>query len=958
MTQSFIERQFPVSKVSKESYKERKAVQSQTLTGMGRWWGRKPLAMVRATILGCLLPATDNPEKDMDIFLKIMGMDEDGLYLRKEKKIAVADLCKIVAGNKKLSSQYSQFFEDINGKIKLTANAPKEEIERKAFETLGYDKKIALCKRPEHLNNISEQSWNEINHYLQTDAHSLSDLVNQLSIKRFGRNVVVGDCFCGGGSIPFEASRMGCDTFASDLNPIAGLLSWSSINLCGVDSEELKEIENFREETFSKIEDYIRNLGIETNENGDRALGYLYCQETICPECGKRVPLLTSRVIGKRAGKVIVKLRENNENGYDIDVCSDVSPDEFKKAGETGTVVSANLICPNCHLSTPLFSIRGDRINDDGSVNYGLRQMEKLEFVPNTTDKIQERLYAIRYIRPDGTRYYSSPSKKDLENEKKVLGIVNENFVSWQNKGYIPSMGIESGDKTSELIRYRGWRYWHQLYSPRQLLYLSLLVKYTMEESSKNKIVAGILGINKCADFASKLCGWTASVDISTNTFYNQALNPLINWGERSFFMYSALWNWKINNSYTTKNSFVELNDARDIDRVCDFWITDPPYADAVVYHELSEYFISWDKALLKKAFPDWYTDSKRVLAVRGDDHFSQTMIDIYSNLTRHMNDDGIQIVMFTHSDPAVWAQLALIMWKSGLTVTAAWNIATETDASGLKDGNYVKGTVLLVLRKQCGDEEAFLDELSIDIKDEVKYQIESMQKLDDKEDPNFSDPDYVLAAYAASLKVLTRYKAIGEIDLDYELNLAIHEPSKSEVVKLIERAKRIAYDFIIPMDFDNYLWRELSPAERFYIKGLEAEKHGNYQISTYQEYARGFGLSGYDQMMASEKANTARLKTPQEFAMRNVGEVADFEESTLRIILAAIYVAIKEEENPEKGLWHIKNNISDYWAKREKVKILLAFLKDTENIDTKMHWRDDAIMASYIYTLVDNDHI
>lgn len=43
MTQAFIEAQFPVSKVSKESYKERKAVQSQTLTGLGKWWGRKPL---------------------------------------------------------------------------------------------------------------------------------------------------------------------------------------------------------------------------------------------------------------------------------------------------------------------------------------------------------------------------------------------------------------------------------------------------------------------------------------------------------------------------------------------------------------------------------------------------------------------------------------------------------------------------------------------------------------------------------------------------------------------------------------------------------------------------------------------------------------------------------------------------------------------------------------------------
>ena len=129
-------------------------------------------------------------------------------------------------------------------------------------------------------------------------------------------------------------------------------------------------------------------------------------------------------------------------------------------------------------------------------------------------------------------------------------------------------------------------------------------------------------------------------------------------------------------------------------------------------------------------------------------------------------------------------------------------------------------------------------------------------------------DPDYVLAAYAASLKVLTSYKTIGEIDLDYELNLAIHEPAKSKVVALIERAKKIAYDFIIPLNFDGYLWKELTPAERFYVKGLESEKNGNYQISTYQEYARGFAISSYGQLMANEPANTCRLKTPQEFAM------------------------------------------------------------------------------------------
>ena len=91
-TQAFIEAQFPVSKLSKESYKERKANYSQTLTGLGKWWGRKPLILVRAAILGLLLPTSDDPQKDRDIFLKILTMDEEGLWRRKSKAIALKDI--------------------------------------------------------------------------------------------------------------------------------------------------------------------------------------------------------------------------------------------------------------------------------------------------------------------------------------------------------------------------------------------------------------------------------------------------------------------------------------------------------------------------------------------------------------------------------------------------------------------------------------------------------------------------------------------------------------------------------------------------------------------------------------------------------------------------------------------------------------------------------------------------
>src|SRR5258705_12935141 len=74
---SFIEVQFPVGRLSAEAYKERKAGAGQTLTALGSYWkGRKPLILVRAVVLGTLLPATDNPAEDLDIFLKLMAMDD------------------------------------------------------------------------------------------------------------------------------------------------------------------------------------------------------------------------------------------------------------------------------------------------------------------------------------------------------------------------------------------------------------------------------------------------------------------------------------------------------------------------------------------------------------------------------------------------------------------------------------------------------------------------------------------------------------------------------------------------------------------------------------------------------------------------------------------------------------------------------------------------------------------
>ncbi len=957
---SFIEKQFPVSKVSKESYKERKANNGQTLTGLGKWWGRKPLVLVRAAILGCLLPCSDNPKADMDIFLKIMSMDNDGLIDRKQKSFSAKELYEIAQGSKHYRQYLNDWFEVDGAKVKIINGQDKNDIEVRLFKTLGYDEKLKYCVRPEQLTNLRKDNWNAINHHLGTSAKSLNELVEQLSMQRYGRLITVGDCFSGGGSIPFEAARIGTRSYGSDLNPIACLLTWSNVNILGLSEEELQGIYKYQQEVFDAVNKEIVALGIEHNEKHERANVYLYCNESMCPECGVIFPISPSWILGQ--GSKTVAVLQKNGNKYDIVIKSNVTNHQINECKKHATASSGNVICPNCNTITPISLLRGDRTSQSGNAMYGLRQWGKTDFDFIDGDIFSERLFAIRYETSEGKRYYRAPNARDLANEAKVKQIVSENFLEWQNKGLIPSMSIESGMETERLYKERGWTHWHHLFNPRQLLTHSLFSKHSISlADSKNLLVVGLLGINRLKNFDSKLCMWGQGQarESIAQTFSNQALNTLHMYGIHSMAFLKDNWFFKINNVATNKNSIVKLVDARDISDKCDYWITDPPYADAVNYHELSEFFLAWDKKFLQEAFPDWYTDSKRVLAVRGDEHFSRTMIDIYSNLVKHMPNDGMQVVMFTHSDPAVWAQLALIMWKAGLRVTAAWNVATETESGGLKDGNYVKGTVLLVLRKQTGDDMAFLDEINSDIRAEVRKQIANMLELENKEEPNFSDPDFVLAAYAASLKVLTSFKTIEDLDLDYELNLAINNPVQSSIVKIIEAAKKIAYDCVIPLDFESYLWKDLSNAEKFYIKGLESEKHGNYQISTYQEFARGFNIGGYSQMMASEKANTARLKTPDEMAGRTINEVPDFENSLLRTIFMGIYTGIKEDENPSRALGYIKNELPNYWDKRDMIKQLLSFIKDTKDIDNMTpHWEQSATMADLLHSLVTNDSI
>ena len=134
------------------------------------------------------MPASNDPKRDREVFLKILTMDDNGAWAR----------CKPPVQRK---------------------------LGRAGFDALPYADRIADCERPENVAGPSTGAWADINAHLGTTATCLSELIAQLGQRNFGRTPRVGDSFCGGGSIPFEAARIGCEAFGSDLNPVAGRIT-------------------------------------------------------------------------------------------------------------------------------------------------------------------------------------------------------------------------------------------------------------------------------------------------------------------------------------------------------------------------------------------------------------------------------------------------------------------------------------------------------------------------------------------------------------------------------------------------------------------------------------------------------------------------------------------------------------------------------------------------------------
>ena len=957
---ALVERLFPAQKLSAEVFKERKAGAGQTLVPLGAYWkGRKPLILNKACILGCLLPATDDCTRDLEIFEKLMAMDDESFVARWKRRFKPRE----ILGSLSIANIEDFFTVEPQGilpscapvdwskseydQVRVSWRTDLKEIERLRLEAqmlprMPYRERVDQARRAEEVTDlVHNHIWDAVNGHLGTNAHSFAALVEQLGIMRYGHRPRVGDTFCGSGQIPFEAARLGCDVYASDLNPVACMLTWASIHIAGGSREERNRLEHNQKEVVAKVLSEIDSLSIETDGKGWRAKAYLYCLEVRCPQSKWLVPLLPSRVIshGKRA--IAVLIPDAQKKRYEIEIRSDASHEEMAKA-EQGTVRSDGrgqdpyLVhsVEGIEYRTKISTLRGDYRKPDGSIGNRLRLWEKQDFKPRPDDIFQERLYAIHWMRPKESRKsfeyeFRSVTIDDLNRECIVDEFIASNLADWQAKGWLPDMRIEPGEKTDEPIRTRGWTYWHHLFPARHLILLGLIRKYGDDSNT-------LLMLSRILNYAGKLCIWSTSKpgtsrpgeggrtgggsDNPVNVFYNQALNTLFNYGCRASQPLMEMFDLKLEPALCVGSAIVSCGPASEITAVSDIYVTDPPYGDAVKYEEILEFFIAWLRKNPPPEFAEWVWDSRRSLAIKGEDEdFRRGMVVSYRRMAECMTDNGIQIIMFTHQSGSIWADMANIVWASGLQVTAAWYVVTETE-SALREGSYVKGTVLLVCRKRHGVLKTTRDDLAWEIKEEVEAQVQALTGLNQKakglyRDENvFEDADVQMAGYAAALRVLTKYAIIDGRHMTAEASRPRIKGEITFVDGLIAFAVDTANQCLVPQGIAKAHWDGFSGVERFYLKLIDLEGNGLQSLDNYQNFAKAFKVRDFRPLMASQKANKARLKNALEFGKAEMSEGSELHQSVLRAVLYGMMELVKNVDGAEV-LAHLTLNVPHYYA-------------------------------------------
>ncbi|MGC8863036.1 MAG: DUF1156 domain-containing protein, partial [Armatimonadota bacterium] len=699
-----------------------------------------------------------------------------------------------------------------------------------------------------------------------------------------GRAPRVLDCFAGGGAIPLEALRLGCETYALDYNPVAVLINKAVLEYpqkfgraydgptgipqtgLALDTTGVPILDAVRYWGDWVLEEAKKELAnfYPPDPDGSIPVGYIWARTIPCqnPVCGAEIPLVRQTWLAKKDNKKVAYRLIPNHQAKRVDfeiVGQDGRDIDFDP--EEGTVSRARVRCPLC----------GGMIDDHTTRRLFREGRASQRMVAVVLHKRGQAGKRYRLAGENDLRAYREAEsalevkRQELQAEWGIDPVPDEPLPAQETSGF--------GVRRYGLTRcFRGQIYgltrWGDLFNARQKLALITFaekVRRAHQEMLKQgadpefaKAVATYLGlaVDMTAAFSNTLARWYNGGEAIKHLFSRQALPMIWDYAEANAFSGStgsvaAGWKYYVNvlaqvsgiprakpAPHTIQGSATELPWE---DEYFDAVLTDPPYYDNVSYADLSDFFYVWVKRTIGDLYPDLFAtpltpkskemvaDASKVGGMQGAKHrFEDLLRQAFGEIRRVLKPDGIAVVVFAHKTTAAWESVIQALLDAGLYMTASWPIHTEmqTRLNALESAA-LASSIYMVCRKRTSDETADFAQVRAQIQTNVE------EKLAQFWQEGIRGADFFFSAIGPAVEAFGKYRRVEK---------ASGEPVSAG--ELLEYVQRVVCEFALRRVLhDGTSMADVDMTTRFYLLFRWTYNHARVHFDEARKLATGVGV-------------------------------------------------------------------------------------------------------------------
>jgi len=642
------------------------------------------------------------------------------------------------------------------------------------------------------------------------------------------------DCFAGGGAIPLEALRLGCETYALEYNPVAVLILKAVLEYPQKYSKKLVEdVRKWGHWVYDEARKEIGRFYPEETTSTQKALskgggeksiliGYIWARTIKCqnPSCGAEIPLMRQFWLARKENKKIaLKMIVNKKNkkiNFKIVQGKEIDFDPSQGTARRGTA-----ICYVC-----------------GS---GTKSISKLA----REGKMGQRLIAV-VLHNKGGKWYRVANDKDKQIFSEAERYLGEKVKNWRwDFNPIPDEptpeGKGPGAERAFSVRNYGLNRWGDLFNSRQKLalitfleriresYKRILEETKDEEYSKVIVTYLALAIDRLVDRGSTLSFWVTQHGKIAGTFGRQTLPIVWDYVENNPIA-DTPWGWLTHVKWI--NEVIEhcsripreynetsLGTATRLPHQNDYFdavITDPPYYDNVPYSDLSDFFYVWLKRAIGELYPDLFstplTPKSQEIIVHTLRHgnsfdkakrfFEDMISQSFREINRVLKPKGIAVIVFAYKSTDAWETIINSLLKSGLVLTASWPIHTERKARlRARESAALASSVYMICRKRSGERTAYFNEIRDKIEERIK------EKLTQFWEQGISGADFFVSAIGPAVEVFGKYSKVEKLSGE-----------EVSVQDLLEYVRKVVSEFALERVLKNADLGGVDAQTRFYL--------------------------------------------------------------------------------------------------------------------------------------------